>query len=282
MRLLRDVRETTRLLILLEVTTHRHNRMKPIAEKMGLTVQGVSDYLKAMQGEGLIHRVGGVYAATMKGVDHLQEQFKNLKEFVDAGYSQMQIMDIASALAGDEIEEGERVGLFMEAGHLVARPGVESSSQGRALYAAHKGEDIAIVELEGIIDMRLGEIMILRLPGAREGGTRALDLKETEKVVKAHKGDLLAVVDSTATALASKLSISPDIAFGAVWASVEAAMKGMDVLLLVSEELASEAITTIEGAREGLAEGISYRVLDLPRSTKGTTDRRSKSRNTRR
>ncbi len=264
MKILRDVREATRLLILLEITTHRHSRMRSLAEKIGLTVQSVSDYLKSMSADGLVRRVGGVYTATMKGVDILQERFKELKDFVERAYRDMQILDTVSAIAGEDIEEGERVGLFMENAYLVAYPGRESSSQGRSIHSAMRGEDVAIVELEGIVDLSPGSITLFRIPGVRDGGTKTIELSKARRVIQNRRRDKVAVSDAAAKALALKLELMPDFEFAAVAASVEAATKGLDVLLLVSDDSIAEAVSAIEAANEALEEKVSYEVVGVP------------------
>ncbi len=277
MHVLRDIREATRLLILLEITTDRHSRMKSIAAKVGLTVQGVSGYLKSMSGEGLIHRVGGFYAATIKGVDLLHERFKELRDFVERSSREMRMLDICTAIAGSNIEEGELVGLFMEKGYLVAHPGRESSSQGRSLHAAGKGEDVALVELEGIVDLNLGRITLLRIPGARQGGTNNVDVERAKEFISTHRGDKVAVNDAVARILATKLGLEPDFEFASVSASMEAALRGLDVLLLASEDSASEAVSGIEAGNEGLEEKVPYQVFALPAKRARITRSKTKS-----
>ncbi|MFQ5838810.1 MAG: hypothetical protein ACE5HJ_08540 [Thermoplasmata archaeon] len=279
MRILRDVREATKLLILLEITTHRHSRMRTIAEKMGMTVQGVSDYLKSMNVEGLVHRVGGVYTATIEGVGLLHERFKELREFVDRSYQEMRILDICSARAGEGVREGDRVGLFMEDGYLVAYPGRESSSQGRSLHSAKRGEDVAIVELEGIVDLRPGKITIVRIPGSREGGTKVIDLRKARKLIQDHVQDKVGANDVIGSVLATKLGIQTDFDFAAVAASLEAAQRGLDVLLLTSEDSAAEVISAIEAANERLEEKVPYEMVALSPKQQRITRGKSKSTN---
>ncbi len=258
------MKEATRLLILLEITAHRHGRMKSIADKIGLTVQGVSDYLKSMSSEGLVQHVSGVYTATMKGVDLLQERFKELREFVDRAYRDMRILDICSAIAREDIQEGERVGLFMEDAYLVAYPGRQSPSHGRSLHSARRGEDVTVVELEGILDLSMGRITVVRIPGAREGGTRAVDLTTAREFLEGQPKDRLAVSDAVAKALALKLGLEPDFEFAAASASFDAALRGLDVLLLASEDSSAEVVSTIETANEGMEEKVPYHLVALP------------------
>src|SRR4030067_843751 len=54
MRLLRDLRESTTLLILLAVTSERHTTLQTLADGLGMTVQGASDYVRRMTADGLL------------------------------------------------------------------------------------------------------------------------------------------------------------------------------------------------------------------------------------
>src|SRR2546422_5499465 len=101
MRLLRDVREGTKLLLLLELTSRRHSRLKGLADKLDMTVAGVSEYVKAMEEEGLAHRVGGEYRATRRGVEFLQERFRTLRAFVESSAREMAIIEQVVAIAGE-------------------------------------------------------------------------------------------------------------------------------------------------------------------------------------
>lgn len=263
MRLLRDVREATELLILLEITAHRHTRMKTIAEKLGMTVQGMSGYLKGMGEAGLVRRADRLYVATVKGVDTLHERFRELRDFVDRSSAEMRILDQVSALAGAPVQEGDRVGLFMEGGRLVAYPGRPASSHGRALREAGEGEDVAVVDLEGIVDLRPGRIVVVRLPGPGQGGTRTVNLEAARRLAKAHADARVGAADLVGVALCRKLDLRPDFEFGAVAAAIEAAQRGVDVLLLASEGTAPEAVAAIEAANEGREARIAYDVVDI-------------------
>ncbi len=89
--ILRDLAGSTRLLILLELTTHRPRYLKDLAAKLGMTVQGVSEYMRAMAREGLVESTAGGYRATVKGVSYLHEHFVELKEFTDRAAKDMPI-----------------------------------------------------------------------------------------------------------------------------------------------------------------------------------------------
>lgn len=265
MKLLRDIREGTRLLLLLEITTGRHTRLKTLAEKLDLSVQGVSGYLAALTEEGLVHRENGMYATTMAGVETLHDRLRELREFVERSYAETRILDMTSAIAGAPIQTGDEVGLFMEGGRLVAFPDRESSSRGRSLQSADQGEDVAVVELEGMVELEPGTITVLRIPGSAQRGTAAVDLPRARRLMSSHKNGIIGVSDVVARVLADKLEIVPDFEFAPVAAAHEAAQRGVDVLLITSQDSSPDVVTGLETANEGTEKPVGYRVVDLSR-----------------
>ena len=253
MHLLRDVREGTKLLLLLEVTRHRHTRLKGLAEKLDVTIAAVSEYVKGMEEEGLIHRVGSEYRATKKGVEFLQERFRQLRTFVESSAREMAIIDQTVALAAEDVAEGERVGLFMEKGTLVVRR-KSSPSTGVAATAAKRGDVVWIRDLEGIVELRPGKISIARL----SANARA---DRGRRLLRAVRPDVVAVLDLRAKALAAKLGMDTTIEFAAVPASIEAAVRGLNVMLVCPEDRVTEVVAAIEEANARSEDKIPYETL---------------------
>lgn len=253
MRLLRDVREGTKLLLLLEVTGRRYTRLKDLAEKLDLTVAGISEYVKGMEKEGLVQHVGGEYRATKRGVESLQERFRLLRSFVESSAREMAIIDRTVALAGEDLREGDRVGLFMEKGALVARHRA-SPSTGVAVGAAARGDIAWVRDLDGIVDLRPGRISIARLAPRTsvEGGRRLL---------RRVRPDLVAVFDLRARAFASRLAVNHPIEFAVVPAMIEAAQRGLSVLLLCPEDRVAEVVAAIEDANVRSEDKIPYETI---------------------
>jgi len=106
MRLLRDLRESTAFLILLAVTQERHTRLKTLADELGMTVQGVSDYVRRMTDAGLLQVVDGEHRATRKGVEVLQGRFLELKGFVAQAGRAIAVIEATPAFAGGPIRGG--------------------------------------------------------------------------------------------------------------------------------------------------------------------------------
>src|SRR5712691_10252545 len=216
MHLLRNLGESTRLLFLLETSMRHHAVQRTIAEAVGMTVQGVSDYLRSMETDGLIQVVDGEYRPTIEGIRVLQEGFRELRDFVDRTSKGLSIIDVTAAIAGGAIERGETVGLFMEQGDLVAYPGRESPSRGRAITEAERGQDVGVAQLEGIVALKPGRISLLRIPSAADGGSRRVDPARARKVLRRIDATVVATLDAPAKALAAKLRVRPDIRFGAI------------------------------------------------------------------
>lgn len=256
MHLLRDIREGTKLLLLRELTARRYSRLRELAERLDMTVAGVSEYMKAMDAEGLVQHVGGEYRATRKGVEFLQDRFRVLRSFVESSSREMAIIEEAAALAAEDLREGERVGLFMENGTLAARRR-PSPSTGVAATAARRGEVVAVRGLEGIVELRPGRISIVRLPRTK------VPVEAGRRLLRRVRPDVVAAIDLRAKAYAARLAAKSVVEFAVVAGTIEAAQRGLGVLLLCPEERVAEVVAAIEGANGRSEDKIPYETLGL-------------------
>src|SRR2546421_6686085 len=140
MELLRNLRTSTRLLFLYEVTTSRHTRLRTIGERLGMTIQGTSEYAHGLEEDGLLSLVNGEYRATKKGIEFLHDRMHELRGFVDRAGREMAFVETTAAMADGSVHRGGRVGLFMENGVLVAHEGRASPSTGVAVHDASRGD----------------------------------------------------------------------------------------------------------------------------------------------
>jgi putative transcriptional regulator len=263
MTVLRDLRESTRTLFLHEVTSNRHTKLRTIAERLGMTVQGASEYAHDLEADGFLAIVDGEYRATKKGIAALQERVRELRALVDRMGRSLAFVETTAAFAGARVRRGDRVGLFMEGGQLFAYPGRPSPSTGVAGRDAERGEDLAVRQLEGIVALHPGRIFLARVPSISEGGSIAVDHEKGRRLARRADGFVIAAVDVPGLATARALSLKPRIEFGVVAGSIEAAVRGVDVLLLVPEERAAEAVEAIEAANAKLEEKIPYESVSL-------------------
>lgn len=240
-----------------------HSKLKTLAERFGMTVQGVSEYIKLMTAEGLIHNIGGVFKPTKRGVQFLHDRFSELKRFIESSARDLAIIDVCSAIAASDIKEGQEVGLVMEGGYLRAHPGRKSSSTGRALFSAKKGRDIAVTELDGIVRLNPGRILIGRIPGIRRGGSRKVNLSKLKEVMDSESPDLIAITGASGRAVVDSAGITPDIEFAPLQSSIEAAEKGLDVFYICTEEHCNEAMSQITERNADSEDEIAFEVISL-------------------
>lgn len=261
--MLRDLRETTKLLILLEIVSNRPRTLNTIAAKLDITVQGTSEYVRAMTEEDLVKKIGGEYRATKRGVDVLEKRMFELKEFVDSSIKQLEIIDVCGAIAGNDVRRDEEVGLFMEDGVLVAYAGRRSPSIGYAMTDAKRGEDLAVKDSTGMVALRPGKITILQLPSLQEGGTHSISLVAAKKTVKNIRYGKVAVMDVVSKALVDIIKLKPDFEFAPLPPSLEAAVKGMDILIIASRESVPSLVSELEAENSRLEDPIQYEVRTL-------------------
>src|SRR5205823_1629161 len=230
--------------------------------RLGMTVQGASEYAHGLEADGLLALSGGEYRATKKGVEFLHDRLHELRDFVDRAGKEMAFVETTAAFARTAISKGARVGLFMEDGFLVAYGGRSSPSSGVAVRDAAKGDVVAVRDLEGIVALRPGRIVIARIrPGglSRKSATPAAP----KRIMRRLRNPIVAAMDVVGHVAAKELGLTPRIEFGVLPASVEAAELGLDVMLVLPEERAAEAIRAIEEANKKLEDQIPFESVTL-------------------
>jgi putative transcriptional regulator len=262
-KILRDIKESTTLLILLELATGRHNRLKTLAERLGITIQGVSDYLKRMTNDGLVSHIRGEYRVTQKGVELLHRSFIEIKDFIDDSMEKLDIVHVCTAIAGREIRKDDEVGLFMENGVLTAYPNKRSNSKGISISDASKGEDFGVRDLEGIVLLYPGRLWIVELPDIKSGGSRRVPLKKAKRMCSKTGIDRIAALDLTGLALIKRLKLKCHIELAAHEATVEALQKGMNVMTFGSGEESMRLVSKVNEFNAGSPRNIKYNIISL-------------------
>ena len=244
-RQLRDLRTNTELLLLAELLQRPSARLKELSAKLGITVQAVSQYLAAMRKEGLVRESGGRVRPSRKGMQLLQEHFTSLKGEVDDILRSISVIDRCVAIAGKKIAKGDKVGLLMEDGMLMAYPRQRSNSSGEALEDAAEGDDVLIGKLEGIVDLELGKLLVVEAPSELEGGSKASDIERAKQRVEDFSPGLLVAGDTTGAALLMKISGE----FFTIHAPVDSAMsalsKGVDVVFCGTRESVDRMVDSV-------------------------------------
>jgi putative transcriptional regulator len=255
--ILRSKKESTKFQILVEISAHQPDvRQREIAEKIGITPQAVSEYIKDLVSEGLLFSDGRVrYRVTKKGVDWVLEKAIELKKY--SHYIMEDVIShisVATAIARGRFDKGNRVALWMENGLLYARSG-DGDVTGSTISAAEGGEDVGVTDLKGLIKFPPVSITICKVPRVERGGSRSVDLKDLRRQAK--DKPYIAAIGVEALIALRKINIEPNILFGARESVVEAAFHGLSSLVVSVDEEVPSLLNRLE------AEGLNYEVVDL-------------------
>lgn len=265
--LLRNKGELTRFQILVEVLRSQpHVKQKDIADALGVTVQAVSKYFKKLVKEGMLET--GVkrahYKLTSKANKNLQDYLVNLERYVGGVKRDLKVERVWPAIAAKKIKSGERVSLITRDGVLYALPFKEQTARayGTAVSSAEEGEDVSLVDLKGEIEVEKGRILIVKLPSASEGGSKAVDMDKVRMLYEEFKPHRVGVMGTVGRAVLNKLGVKADIEFGISRASALAALRGLKVFVLVVGRMVNRIVDEIETTNIKYSANIMYEVRD--------------------
>ena len=259
-RNLRDLRRNTELLILAEILLSPSAKQKDIAENLGITVQAVSQYLSSMRREGLIRERSGSTMPSLKGMQLAQEHFNSLKKEVDGILRKIAVIDSCVAIAGKKIRKGQAVSLVMEDGMLMAFPGKGSPSTGNSLEDADEGDDVLVSQLEGIVDLELGELLIVEAPSEADGGSKVANIERVRAKIDAFSPGLLAAGDAIGAAMLMKASGELFTIHAPIDSSMSALSKGVDVVFSGTRESVDRLLEAVGNLKKESGYGISWKI----------------------
>ena len=256
--ILQSKRESSRFQILVEIAAHQPNlRQKEVADRLGVTPQAISEYIKELVANGLVTTDGRMrYSITKEGVEWLLEGAAELKR-----YARVVMEDIIShvsvwtALAEADLAEGERVSLEMRGGLLYAnrKEGIEAS--GITISEARAGEDVGVSDLKGLISLDEGVIIVAKVPRVQAGGSRKVDVDTLKTLVSGER--MIGALGVEALVALRKAGREPDVIFGAKESAVEAAFHGINSVIASVDEQVPSLLERLE------SEGLKYELVDL-------------------
>jgi len=254
--ILRSKKEITKFQILVEIAGHQPDVMqKEIAQSIGITPQAVSEYIKDLVSEGYLFSDGRMrYRITKNGVEWVLERAIELKKY--ARFVMEDIVShvsVATAIARGQSAKGDAVSLMMENGLLYA--GTEGDVTGITISDAEMGEDVGVTDMKGMISFPQVNITICKVPRVEKGGSRSVDLEMLKS--KSIDKPYIAAIGVEALISLRKISIQPNILFGAKESVVEAAFHGLSSLVVSVDEEVPSLLNRLE------AEGLNYEVVDL-------------------
>ncbi len=255
---LRDMKKNTEMLILIRLLENPTIKLRDVSGDLGITVQAVSQYLSGMKRAGIVKEQKGRLRPTRKGMQIMQEHFSGLKGEVDSILRRIMVVDTCSAIAGKDVKKGDKLGLVMEDGMLMAYPGERSSSGGVALEPASIGDDILVGHLEGIVDLKLGNLLIVETPSEIDGGSKSADIDRARQKIDSLSPGHIVAGDIVGSALLAK--VTPE--FFAIHAPVESAMsaltRGVDVVFCGTHDSMDQILHAVANLKKETGYTISW------------------------
>lgn len=266
MKIFKKRGEMTHFQILSEISKQEpHLRQKNIAERLEITVQAVSENIKTLIDENYITSKDGraPYKITQKGIAKVKKEAIKLRKYSDDVLETMNYYkSVWPALATDDLNKREKVGLYMEDGILYANKSKQSACA-EVLTDVKAGEDVPLTSLDGMIDLETGKVIIITLPTIKSGGSRSADINLIKSSIDSgfkkwgiDKIDKFGAMGTVSRAIANKLNIPIDIEFALSASSISAAKKGLNILILVVGDMSKGIIGNLED------EGIKFYVID--------------------
>lgn len=223
----------TELLFLYECATLEPTQLRPIAERLGLTVQAVSHSYRELRRRGLVTMRDGRYRPTVEGVAWLHETLRRLGDDLRERIDRVHVIRSTRALAIEDLAEGAAVSLELRNGLLSARPGSSGPSRGRVRHGARKGSLVEVSDLEGIVPLTSATIAVRTL-----AASDLTDPHLAARVRASLPSDPLALVAADgleAYHVLSKAVARPVLRFASGTACLEASRLGVPSYLLVLE-----------------------------------------------
>ncbi|HJJ57211.1 MAG TPA: winged helix-turn-helix transcriptional regulator [Methanocorpusculum sp.] len=255
--ILRSKRETTRFQVLVEVAEHQPSiRQQEIAEKLGVTPQAISEYIRILVDDGLVSAEGrGRYYVTHKGVEWVINNAELLESY--ARHVRKDIIHQVvtwAAIADTDLKKGDAVGVYMKGGWLYAGKKPQTA-MGMVANDAKEGDDVGVARLAGIIEHTEGRVEIAKVPRIERGGSETIDSERLKAVAKGV--DVVGAVGLEAFLALKKADITPDMFFGAREGIIEASFHGMHCLMLIVDEEFTDFLKRMETS------GLTYTVHEL-------------------
>lgn len=267
MKIFKKRGELTKFQILSEISKQNpYLRQKHIANNLGITVQAVSENIKNLIDEGFIEAREGrsTYKLTKKGIERVKSNATILKDYSEEVLNVMNhYKTIWPAIATEDFKKGEKVGLKMDDGILYAVRDPQNANA-YVLEDAKEGEDIGLTSLSGIIDVENGEVVVIRLPTMKNGGSKSADLELISEIYQTGfkrwgrdlKFDRVGIMGTISRSVTNKLDIPVDFEFATIAASESASKRGLNTLVFAVGNMTKSIAKTLE------EENIKYTLVD--------------------
>lgn len=233
-----------------------HLKQKDLAERLGITIQAVSENIKTLTELGYITSKDGraPYKITQKGILKVKKDAITLKKYSDSVLETMNYYkSVWPAIALENLKEGQEVGLFMENGLLYASLDTNYSANADVLTDTKAGFDVSLSNLRGTIEIPESSVIIISVPPIKQGGSKSANLNQIKAIYEKNykdygldKIDKVAAIGTISHAIANNLNIPVDIEFAVTESILSANRKGLNVLLLAVGDMSKNISKRLE------------------------------------
>jgi len=255
--ILRSKRDVSRFQILAEITEHQPAvRQQEIADKLGVTPQAISEYIRELVEEGMVSASRrGNYEVTRAGIEWILTNAESLESYArHIRRDIIQKVSIWTAIAAEELKAGDEVGMYMKDGFLYAAK-KPMAATGSVVADAKKDEDVGVAHLTGIIEHHEGTIHVCKVPRIQNGGSRKVCREGLLEVIE--KAGIVAAVGLEAYIALKAAGRNPDMFFGAREGVIEAAFHGIDCAIIIVDEEFTDFLKRLETLK------LAYVIHDL-------------------
>ncbi len=254
----------TELLFLYECLTLEPTQLRPIADRLGLTVQAASNSFRQLARTGLVELRDGHYRPTVRGIDTLHAALDRLGADVAHRLARLHVIRSTRAVAAEAVRPGDAVSLVLQDGILTARRGGAGPSRGRVSRGGRAGTLVEVGNLEGIVPIVAAPVTILSVT--------ASDVQDPSAVLRLRAalprstGALVAAEGLDGYHLARRASRTPVLRFAVAEAVRAASRVGVPSTVVVAEEALPGLIAEFAGPDPPPLEVRSLSGRRLPRS----------------
>jgi putative transcriptional regulator len=257
-QILKSKNLATKFQIMMEIAAHQPSiHQKDIAQRLGITSQAVSEYVKELIKDGWLSFQGrSRYRVTREGVDWILQMSRQLHSY--AWFVSKVVADISTstALADSDLSVGQLASLYMKEGLLFASDVIsDKGARGIVVTEAKKGQDVGIRSVEGVIKIEPAKVTIAKVPNVQDGGSMSTDLSGLKKEAK--EARLVGTMGMEALVALTQIGAKPDYLHGVREAAIEAAYCGLPFLVVCSEDKVPILVQRLE------EENLDYEIVDL-------------------
>jgi len=165
---LRDIRVTTRMMLLLELSRRPAATYAPLAETFKVSIQTISEYIRGLTDDGLLIRDdGGAMHPSVTGYEFLRENLEGLWIFARSALNEIESGGSVWVTAQEDLSDGDDVVLAVREGVVVASRGKDGPSTGSVEEGGVAGGPARIGSLKGILPLEPVTLNLWVLPDGR-------------------------------------------------------------------------------------------------------------------